>query len=158
MSNYRNKLTSILAASVLTGSLLSSGATYANDSSDIERLEAEIASLKVRLAAVELVLSNQQQAENDSEGAEALAALLMLAMAAEEASEESGSTEAVEPLEPIDLKPWRAIRSGLSYSKVEKLLGKPVSVNGGKWATWYYPRGGKVDFYDGEVSDWKEPR
>jgi hypothetical protein len=53
---------------------------------------------------------------------------------------------------------WRKLSTDMDYSAVQKTLGEPHRVVGGKIAFWYYQNGGDVTFMDGKVYQWSEPR
>jgi outer membrane protein assembly factor BamE (lipoprotein component of BamABCDE complex) len=57
-------------------------------------------------------------------------------------------------------KVWRKLETGMSYDDVEKLLGEPIKIDGGRVATWYYSTDGfhsRATFIGGELREWFEP-
>ena len=55
------------------------------------------------------------------------------------------------------LSSWRKLKAGMYYESVKKILGSAHRIDGGIFAIWYYKNGGRVNFYDGGVTRWKEP-
>jgi hypothetical protein len=53
---------------------------------------------------------------------------------------------------------WRKLTTDMSTSDVRGILGEPQRLDGGLLATWYYQNGGTVDFLNGKVRQWREPR
>jgi len=69
------------------------------------------------------------------------------------------SSSAVAPQRPaIDLTSWRQLRKDLSQPEVRALLGEPVSIQGGPFTVWGFPRNGSVTFYKEIVYSWTEPQ
>jgi len=77
--------------------------------------------------------------------------------------------EALSETETIDISDkrwqeveiWRQLRVGMSEKQVQELLGRPLRVNGGAMATWYYSETGfhsYVVFQRGRLIRWTEPR
>ena len=55
---------------------------------------------------------------------------------------------------------WRQLRTGMSMSQVESLLGTPRKISGGNVTHWYYSEQSwhsYVNFYKGSLDGWKEP-
>ena len=52
---------------------------------------------------------------------------------------------------------WRKLATGMDPSTVQKILGEPQRVDGGKITFWSYENGGSVTFYQGKVDSWSEP-
>ena len=55
---------------------------------------------------------------------------------------------------------WRQLRTGMSMSQVESLLGTPRKISGGNVTNWYYSEQSwhsKVNFYKGSLDGWNEP-
>ncbi len=53
---------------------------------------------------------------------------------------------------------WRSLKSGMSPSDVQTVLGEPARVKGGNVAFWSYSNGGEVTFISDKVTSWTEPR
>ena len=56
---------------------------------------------------------------------------------------------------------WRQLRVGMSEKQVQELLGRPLRVNGGAMARWYYSEHrfhSYVVFQSGKLFSWTEPR
>ena len=53
---------------------------------------------------------------------------------------------------------WRKVTTGMGASDVQKILGEPHRVEGGRFASLYYQNGGRIFFYEGKVDRWIEPR
>ena len=77
--------------------------------------------------------------------------------------------EALSETETIDISDkrwqeveiWRQLREGMSEKQVQELLGRPLRVNGGHFARWYYSETGLhsyVTFQRGRLTSWTEPR
>lgn len=71
----------------------------------------------------------------------------------------SKPSSAVAPQKPaIDITGWRQLRKDLSQPEVRALLGEPVSIQGGPFTVWSFPRNGSVTFYKEIVYSWTEPQ
>lgn len=104
--------------------------TFANESERLDRLEKELQQLKARVSKL------------DGEDAKS-----------------SNTQETVSQYQGWkSLSNWRKLANDMTTSDVQKLLGEPDRVNGGKIATWYYQHGGAITFMDGKVYQWTEPR
>ena len=57
---------------------------------------------------------------------------------------------------------WRQLENGLTPDQVRRIFGEPDRVDSsGPMQMWYYGKainGGRIDFYDGKVHGWSEPR
>lgn len=99
------------------------------DSYRIEQLEKEIQELKVRLSKLESLLGNTSKVQELSTSNEGYKSVVN----------------------------WRKLTTGMSTSDVQKILGEPHRVDGGRLAHWYYQNNGAVFFYEGKVDRWMEP-
>lgn len=71
----------------------------------------------------------------------------------------SKTASASAPQKPtIDLTSWRQLRKDLSQSEVRALIGEPVSIQGGPFTVWSFPKNGSVTFYKEAVYSWNEPQ
>ena len=52
---------------------------------------------------------------------------------------------------------WRKLVSGMSKAEVREILGEPMRIDGGNFATWYYENYGQVNFYEERLDRWSEP-
>jgi len=54
---------------------------------------------------------------------------------------------------------WRTLVTGMSEAQVKSILGEPKKViSGGPVAGWSYEDHGSVEFYEGKLHSWSEPR
>ena len=104
--------------------------SYANDSDRIDQLEKVIQELKLRISKLESLLGNSS-----------------------ESKELAPSHEGWK-----SVSNWRKLTTDMSASDVQKILGEPQRVDGGKIASWYYENRGEVMFVNGKVQQWMEPR
>ena len=102
----------------------------ANDSDRIDQMEKEIQEIKLRLSKLESLLSNPSKSQELVTSSEGWKSVMN----------------------------WRKITTGMSTSDVQKILGEPQRVDGGRMTTWHYRNGGSVLFIDGKVDSWDEPR
>ena len=57
-----------------------------------------------------------------------------------------------------DLANWRQLRNEMSMDEVRGLLGEPERVeSSGPLTTWYWANA-QVDFFNGKLSGWSEPK
>jgi len=56
-----------------------------------------------------------------------------------------------------DLANWRQLQLGMKVDKVRALLGEPDRVVAGSITFWFWPNA-NVQFVDGKLSGWSEPR
>ena len=94
--------------------------------------------------------------EEEIQSLKAAVGLIMLANS-------SNTGEKADKFEPKgegwrDIRNWRKLEKGMPPAQVTSILGEPTSVNSGPFTFWHYQSGGKVDFYDGVVYGWDEPR
>ena len=104
--------------------------SYADDSDRIDQLEKEVQELKLRISKLESLLSNPNAAQDVVTSSDGWKSIAN----------------------------WRKLTTGMNPSDVRKILGEPQRVDGGNVAFWYYQNGGSVDFYEGKVDGWSEPR
>lgn len=57
-----------------------------------------------------------------------------------------------------DLQNWRRLHLGMKMDEVRKLLGEPERVDAGYVTFWRWADAASVEFMDGKVSGWSEPR
>lgn len=116
----------------ITGFLLSAVAFNANaqDTDQIHRLEQEVREINLRLSKLESLLSNPNKAHDNGLSGEGWKSV----------------------------RNWRKLSTDMDYSDVQKTLGEPQRVDGGRMAVWYYQNGGNVWFSEGKVNQWSEPR
>lgn len=60
-----------------------------------------------------------------------------------------------------NIENWRRLKTDMTPSQVEAILGKPRRIQGGYSATWYYSDNSShssVTFIDDELFSWSEPR
>jgi len=94
--------------------------------------------------------------EEEVSNLKAVVGLMMLANA-------NKSEEKADAFEPQgegwrDIRNWRKLSKGMKPEQVTSLLGEPKSVNSGPFTYWSYQSRGKVEFYQGVVYGWDEPR
>lgn len=53
---------------------------------------------------------------------------------------------------------WRKLSTEMGPSDVRQVLGEPLRLDGGDIARWYYQNDGTVNFFNGKVTQWREPR
>ena len=104
--------------------------SYANDSERIDQLEKEVQETKLRLSKIESLLSNPSKAQEPVTSGEGWKSV----------------------------KNWRKLTNEMSTSDVQKILGEPERLDSGTVAHWYYQNGGEVNFINGKVFQWHEPR
>jgi hypothetical protein len=102
----------------------------AHDSDRIDQLEIEIQEIKLRLSKLESLLSNPSKAEELVTSSEGWKSVMN----------------------------WRKLTTDMSTSDVQKILGAPHRVDGGRFTIWHYQNDGRVNFYEGKVDRWTEPR
>jgi len=117
-----------LAVAVIL-SLVTTLSSYAHDSDRIEQLERDVQETKERLSILESILQNKNNEK-------------------EHVITGDGWKSVAN---------WRKLTTGMNTSTVQKILGEPQRVEGGKFASWYYENGGRVFFYEGKVDRWSEP-
>lgn len=104
--------------------------SFANDSDRITQLEKEVQELKLRLTNVEAPQGSTNSRQKSPSSSESL----------------KGLTN------------WRLLKKGMSYDDVRATLGEPTRIQGGIFATWFYPNRGGVTFYEDKLDSWSEPR
>jgi len=104
--------------------------SYAHDSDRIDQLEKELQELKLRLTKLEVLLSNPSKAQELVTSNEGWKSVMN----------------------------WRKLTTDMDTSDVQKILGEPHRVDGGRFTTWYYQNGGIIYFIEGKVNHWMEPR
>ena len=104
--------------------------TFATDSDRITQLEKELRNLQLRL-------SNLESSKN---------------------SLSKSQPSAVTNENWKNLTIWRSLKIGITPDEVRTILGEPTRVEGGARAYWYYPRSGNLEFEDGKLRNWSEPR
>jgi len=104
--------------------------SYANDNDRIDQLEKEVQELRLRISKLESLLSNSSESKK---------------LAPSHEGWKSVSN-------------WRKLTTDMIASDVQEILGEPQRVDGGKFARWYYENGGIVNFFNGKVDRWMEPR
>ena len=52
----------------------------------------------------------------------------------------------------------KKLAKDMSIGEVQSILGDPERMNGGTIGFWYYPNGGTVTFFIGQVDGWSEPQ
>jgi len=60
-----------------------------------------------------------------------------------------------------NIENWRRLRTDMTPSQVEAILGKPSRIDGGNVAIWYYSNNrisGTVRFMNDKLFSWSEPR
>ena len=94
--------------------------------------------------------------EEEVSNLKAVVGLMMLA----NANKREDKVDAFEPQGEgwRDIRNWRKLEKGMPPAQVTSILGEPTSVNSGSFTFWHYQSGGKVDFLDGVVYGWDEPR
>ncbi len=116
--------------------LLVGSSCYAQESDRIDELERRITSLEESVSRIETMI-----------------AVLLIGVAGN--ADQAGNDDQ----EDVELKAkWRVLAVGMTPKQVRAILGEPERLDGGKVATWRYPRGGHITFMDGEVRSWVEPR
>jgi len=56
---------------------------------------------------------------------------------------------------------WRSLKTNMTTTQVEDILGIPKKIDGGSYSTWFYSDKewhSIVSFYDGLLESWTEPR
>ena len=116
----------------ITGVLLAAVVFNANaqDTDRINRLEKEVREINLRLSKLESLLSKTSKANEHVTPGEGWKSVMN----------------------------WRKLTTDMDYSDVQKTLGEPHRVDGGRSAYWYYQNGGSVWFMEGKVNHWSEPR
>lgn len=104
--------------------------SYADDSDRIDQLEKDVQELKLRISKLESLLSNPAVVQDVVTPSDGWKSILN----------------------------WRKLTTGMNPSDVRKILGEPQRVDGGNIAFWHYQNGGVVNFYNGKVDRWREPR
>jgi len=106
-------------------------AANAHEGDRVATLEREVRNLSQKVALLESALSENPPAETtDSVGG----------VAASQAN-------------------WRTLVTGMSEAEVKSILGEPKKViSGGPVAGWSYEDHGSVEFFEGKLHSWSEPR
>ena len=117
-------------AVVVILSLVTTVSSYAHDSDRIEQLERDVQETKERLSILESILQNKNNEK-------------------EHVITGDGWKSVAN---------WRKLTTGMNASTVQKILGEPQRVDGGKITFWSYENGGNVKFYNGKLERWSEPR
>jgi outer membrane protein assembly factor BamE (lipoprotein component of BamABCDE complex) len=106
---------------------------HAQSADRTEQLEKEVRDIKLRLSNLEAAQDKQ-----------------------------AASPKPAQPVQSGDgwkeVANWRALKSGMAPGDVRALLGEPARLDGGTFANWYYPSGGRVEFIRDRVHSWSEPR
>lgn len=115
----------------ITGFLLAAVVFNANaqDTDRIHRLEQEVREINFRLSKLESLLSNPSKTNDHISSVDGWKSVVN----------------------------WRKLTTDMDYSDVQKTLGEPHRVDGGRMAVWYYQNGGSVWFMEGNVYRWSEP-
>lgn len=112
-------------------SLLVASSACAHDSDRIEQLQIEVDALKQRLSELEALLTDTTQGP--------------------------AVVPSIEGWRSVEN--WRTLRTGMSPDEVHQVLGKPHRVEVGFYFTvWDYRNGGRVNFVDKGLAEWREPR
>ena len=111
--------------------------SYAHDNGRIDELEKRVMELEDTVSSIKQLL-------------------LLAAMSSSEGKSETNEEDAKKK-EEIKAK-WRTIATGMTPKEVRAILGEPEKLDGGVYATWYYPKGGVVRFDRDKVHRWNEPR
>ena len=124
LSDFRNLILVCCLIFLLTNTL------FADQSSDIRKLEARIVELEKRVAKLEALL------------------------------ETSSKNEIKYSEKWKNRSLWRKLKVSMSKSQVEALLGEPRKIDGGSITTWNYSKQSwhsYVRFYEGKLDTWTEP-
>jgi hypothetical protein len=126
MVNAMTKISKITAAGLLGMAAFSA---YAQSDPRVDRLEAEVRDLQLRLSKIEA-----------AQGGPAVG----------QTPEASGSGWK-------SISNWRQLKTGMTPEQVRAILGEPRRITGGSIAEWLYPNGGVSTFMDEKLYRWKEP-
>ena len=104
--------------------------SFASDSARLSQLENEVNELRLRVQRLE---NSQPNANNQQKQ-----------VVANEGAKSIAN--------------WRKLNRGMAYNEVRGLLGEPLRIEGGDFATWWYEKNGRVVFISDTLSRWNEPR
>ena len=102
----------------------------AQDSNRIDQLEKELQETKLRVTKLESLLSNPSNAQKPATSGDGWNSIAN----------------------------WRKLAKEMSPTDVQKILGEPHRVDRGTFSIWHYRNDGRVNFYQGKVYQWTEPR
>ena len=129
MGKSSNAITKVFKITAIGLLGMAAFSAYAQSDPRVDRLEAEVRDLQLRLSKVETAQGG---------------------FVADQKPESSGSGWK-------SLSNWRQLKTGMTPEQVRAILGEPRRIEGGEWARWEYPNGGVSMFMKEKLNRWQEP-